>query len=224
MQPSIYLQDYLNPYLVEYLMASYTLFVMPYVFLMYLFQKGERMVFNKALLAQVIASVIAIACFINLPARGPRYLFDPASSTRYEQMPRFEHKLAGVRIDALYRITGFESLYLLQYEAWNRLERIKTDCMPSMHAALYLLCLMFVIRYWKMMRRGYAAVIFWSVSCASLLFSCVYLRYHWVVDILAGVLVAVISYIAAELIIDRWSLACEYGASWDEQQTAGGGQ
>ena len=221
MQPTIYLQDYLNPYLVEYLMASYTLFVMPYVFLMYLFQKGERAVFNKALLAQVIASVIAIVCFIYLPAKGPRYLFDPANSIKYERMPRFEQKLEGVRIDALYRVTGYESLYLLQYEAWNRLERIKTDCMPSMHAALYLLCLMFVLRYRKMMRRRYAAVLFWSVSCVSLIFSCVYLRYHWVVDVLAGVFVAVISYIAAELIIDRWSAAREHGAGRNERQTSG---
>jgi membrane-associated phospholipid phosphatase len=202
-QPTLLLEEYLNPYLVEFFMFSYTLFVLPYVFLMYLFQKGEKTVFNKMLLAQVIASIIALSCFIYLPAKGPRYVFAPYNSHLHQNMPRFEKQIEGVRIDALSKATGYESFYHLQYDVWNSLERIKTDCIPSMHTALYLLCLMFVIRYRTIMKWKYTAMIFWSVSCASLMFSCVYLRYHWAMDVFAGIIAAFISYMIAESIIDR---------------------
>jgi hypothetical protein len=86
-QPTIVLEKYLNPYLVEFFMASYTLFVLPYAFLMYLFQKREHAIFDKLLLAQVIASMIALACFIYLPALGPRYVLDPANTQRLGTPP-----------------------------------------------------------------------------------------------------------------------------------------
>ncbi len=201
--PALFLQKYYNPYLVEFFMFSYTLFVLPYAFLMYLFQKKEKTIFNKMLLAQVIASIIALVCFILLPAKGPRHVYDCQHSRTYQDMPCFDKEIKGVPIDALFNALGYESLYSLQKNVWNKLERIKTDSFPSMHTTLYLLCLIFVVRYHVIMRWKHAAMIFWSVSFVSLVFSCVYLQYHWVIDIFAGVIVAFLSYMLAELIVSR---------------------
>jgi membrane-associated phospholipid phosphatase len=101
------------------------------------------------------------------------------------------------------------------------LERVKTDCMPSMHTALYFLCFIFVFRYRNIMRWKYTGLIFWSVSCVSLIFSCVYLRYHWVVDVIAGICVAFMSYIAAELTMDRWHVTRESALSVNERPASG---
>jgi membrane-associated phospholipid phosphatase len=203
-QPTILLQHYINPWMVDFLMFMYSLFVLPYVFLIYLFQKKESELFSKLILSQIIASMVALICFIYLPARGPRFVFDQANCSMYENAPHFTSRLRGVPIQALYRTTGYESLFDLQHDAWNKLERVKTDCMPSMHAALYLICIFFVIRYGRIMKWRRLAAGFWIISGAFMLFGLVYLRYHWVMDIIAGIFVALCSFFASELIIDRW--------------------
>jgi len=222
-QPTIFLQDYLNPYLVEYSMIMYSFFVLPYLFLVYLFQKRESTLFSKLLLAHVIASIVALTCFIYLPAKGPRFVFDTAGSRLYENLPQFKNGINGVRIDSLYRATGYESLYRLQYDAWNNLERVKTDCMPSMHAALYLICIIIAVRYRKIMKWKRLATGFWITSGVSMLFSCIYLRYHWVIDIIAGIVVAFFSYSAAELIIERWLHTRELASARNKQLVSASG-
>ncbi len=207
-QPTIFLENYLNPFLVEYFMVAYSLFLLPFVFLLYLFRKGEKAAFDTTILAQVIAATIAIISFIFLPAQGPRHLFDPANAGPELNLPKYSRALEGVRINALVSATGRQSLFQVQYDGWNKLERVKTDCMPSMHTALYLICLIAVIRFRRKMKWRVAALVFWIVSCASLLFSCVYLRYHWFVDVFAGAAVAWISFLVAERLIRRRCAAC----------------
>ena len=217
-QPTIFLENYLYPFLVEYFMLAYSLFLLPFIFLLYLFRKGEKEAFDTAILAQVVAATIAVISFIFLPAQGPRYLFDPANDGQDMDLPKYSRALEGVRIGALEKATGRKSLFQAQYEGWNKLERVKTDCMPSMHTALYLICLIAVIRFRRMMKWKAAAMVFWSVSCASLVFSCVYLRYHWFMDVLAGAAVAGISFYLAERLISRRSAACRPAG---ELETAG---
>jgi membrane-associated phospholipid phosphatase len=219
-QPTIFMERWLHPFLVEYSMAAYSLFLLPFLFLLYLFRKGEREAFDITILAQVIVATIAVISFIFLPAEGPRHLFDPANDGRDVSLPKYSRPLEGVRIDALERATGRESLFRAQYDGWNMLERVKTDCMPSMHTALYLICLIAVIRFRRMMKWRRAALVFWSVSCASLVFSCVYLRYHWFVDVLAGAALAWLSFFIADSLIRRRSAACR---SSSELETADAG-
>lgn len=215
-QPTIFLERYLYPFMAEYFMFAYTLFVLPYLFLVYIYQKGDRPVFDRLLLSQIICSVIALTCFIYLPARGPRHVFDPGRGGLYADLPRYERSVEGVRIESLHGATGIESLYRFQYDAWNVLERVKTDCMPSMHTALYFLCLLYVVRYRGMFRWKRFALSFWSISCASLMFSCVYLRYHWAIDIIAGMVLAFLAFIAADRVIAYWDVLKAEGPGLSE--------
>jgi membrane-associated phospholipid phosphatase len=75
------------------------------------------------------------------------------------------------------------------------------DAFPSVHLAAALYLLLFDWRHWR--RR------FWRVlgPCLLLAFSTVYLRFHYVVDLLAGVLVA----------LAGWWTAEKYAASTDGQ-------
>ena len=202
-QPTISLERFLNPLLVEYSMAAYSLFLLPFLFLFFIYQKGERPVFDRLILSQVICAAIALTCFIYLPARGPRYVFDQARGGRDAELPRYGRSIEGVRIEPLYRATGVDSLFRFQYDGWNTLERVKTDCMPSMHTTLYVLCLIFVIRYRGIFKWRRLTLWFWSISCISLIFSCVYLRYHWVMDIVAGIVLAIAAFCAADWTIGR---------------------
>ena len=45
---------------------------------------------------------------------------------------------------------------------------------------------------------------FWLAGNISLIFSTVYLRYHWVVDVIAGIVLAVIAYYLTEIFYKYW--------------------
>jgi len=45
---------------------------------------------------------------------------------------------------------------------------------------------------------------FWLVGNISLIFSTVYLRYHWVVDVIAGIILAVLAFYLTEIFYKYW--------------------
>ena len=63
--------------------------------------------------------------------------------------------------------------------------RINRDCFPSLHTAISLLLL------WECWR--YARVLFWTFLpfVITIPFACVYLRYHYVTDVIAGVFLSI---------------------------------
>ncbi|MCJ7774410.1 MAG: phosphatase PAP2 family protein, partial [Desulfobacterales bacterium] len=122
-----------------------------------------------------------------------------------KNVPEFSSRLQGIRFDFLLNLTGRESFYALQYDMWNYLERIKTDCMPSMHACLCLICLIYALRYTEIFKWKKLAVSFWVIGVFSLIISTVYLRYHWVIDIVAGGVLTIFAYYAAEMIYLKWN-------------------
>ena len=62
--------------------------------------------------------------------------------------------------------------------------RIERDCFPSLHTAISAVCL---FTAWKHLR-----TFFWVTvpMMATIPFACIYLRYHYAVDVLAGLLLA----------------------------------
>ena len=78
-------------------------------------------------------------------------------------------------------------LYLIAdvKEAMMDKTRIGFDCFPSMHTGATLLLSGYSYKFLR--------PIFWAAlpMVVSIPFACVYLRYHYVVDVLAGVLLAV---------------------------------
>ena len=64
------------------------------------------------------------------------------------------------------------------------IEKIKQDCFPSGHTAVALLSLLLALRYARRL------VPFLIPLVLALIFSTVYLRYHYVADVLAGIILA----------------------------------
>jgi membrane-associated phospholipid phosphatase len=206
-QPTIWLEKLLHPIAVEYFMLAYVLFIVyPYFYLVYLYQKNKLFVFHKAMLAQVISLIFALTCFITLPAMGPRATIkvDNLKHQNNSEMLYYSKSLKGVQIDFLKEWTGKPSLFQLQYDMWNQIERIKTDCMPSMHTCLCLIVLFYAVRYRRFFKYRKTSMWFWLIGNISLIFSTVYLRYHWVVDVIAGIVLAVIAYYLTEIFYKYW--------------------
>ncbi len=80
----------------------------------------------------------------------------------------------------------------------NALERFKQDAFPSGHTAVVLLVLYYAWHY----VRG----LFWVFLpvVIALIFSTVYLRYHYVIDVLAGILLAVFCVVLERVTTARW--------------------
>ncbi len=217
-QPTIWMQKFIHPVAVEYFMVAYGMFfIYPFVYLIYLLQRNRLDVFYRVIMAQVISLIISLSCYILFPAIGPRFVFNPNFPKLAENLPEFTTRLQGVRIDFLLNLTGRESFYALQYDMWNYLERIKTDCMPSMHACLCLICLMYALRFREIFKWKKLAVSFWVTGVFSLIISTIYLRYHWVIDIIAGVALTIAVYYVTEKIYHRWVLILKRNGCTDHE-------
>lgn len=204
-QPTIWLQKFIHPVAVDYFMVAYGMFVVyPFVYLIYLLQRNRLDVFYRVIIAQVVSLIVSLSCYILFPAIGPRFIFNPDFPKMPENLPQFTSRLHGVRFDFLLNLTGRKSFYALQVDMWNYLERIKTDCMPSNHACLCLICLIYALRYREIFKRRTLSVNFWIIGVVSLIVSTVYLRYHWAIDIIAGAVLAIIAYYVAEMTYRKW--------------------
>ena len=204
-QPTLWMQKLLHPVAIEYFMLAYGMFfIYPFFYLIYLLQKNKIEYFQKVMLAEILALIISLSFFIILPTYGPRFILDPTSTNFIQQSLRYSESLQGISIPFLYNLTGYNSLYSIQVDFWNFLERVKTDCFPSLHTCLCLLCLFYAIRFRKIFKHKKLALWFWIVGVISLIFSTVYLRYHWVIDVIAGIVLAVAVYFITEWIFNLW--------------------
>jgi len=176
-------------------------FIYPFFYLIYLLQKNEVEIFQKVMLAQILAVIIALISFLIFPAIGPRFTLDPGSAHAFENSILYSQNLTGLSLPFFDRNISF---YSLQVDLWNYIERINTDCFPSLHACLCLICLIYALRFKRIFKYTKLAVWFWIIGVTSLIISTVFLRYHWVVDVIAGAVLAIVVYFIAGVIYKSW--------------------
>ncbi|MFC2088247.1 phosphatase PAP2 family protein [Calditrichota bacterium] len=204
-QPTIWFQQFVYPIAVDYFMIAYSMFfIYPFFYLIFLLQKNQVDIFQKVLLAQILALIISLGSFLLFPALGPRFILNPETAPIMDNVILYSNNLEGIILPLLYNLTEYKSLYAAQYDLWNFLERVKTDCFPSMHTCLCLICLFYALRFKNLFKYRRLAIWFWIFGVASLIFSTVYLRYHWVIDVITGIILAIVIYFITEWIFNRW--------------------
>jgi len=67
-----------------------------------------------------------------------------------------------------------------------------------------IISLRYALRFRNIFKYKTIAVWFWLIGVTSLVISTVYLRYHWVVDVLAGVILAIAAYYLTEVLYKSW--------------------
>ncbi len=93
------------------------------------------------------------------------------------------------------------------------IEKIKQDCFPSGHTAVALLALLLAKRYAKKLVPYLAPLV------VALIFSTVYLRYHYVADVIAGIVLAYASAILGIKIHEKFEEST-WGSHGDESGTS----
>jgi membrane-associated phospholipid phosphatase len=171
--PTQWLYKIANPYLTEYFQFSYMMyFVMPVVQGIDLHLSGrdkDLTVFSRII---VFTFYLSYLLYFFMPAIGPRFTLHDFTGTSLE--------LPGLWITETFR-------YLVNTGggippgALNPAEVVNRDCMPSGHTMITLVNIYMGFK----LKTRFRWVIF--VVGSSLVLATIYLRYHYVVDVIAGI-------------------------------------
>lgn len=164
--PTVWLERFTWPPLTEVLQLTYsTYYFLPLVLGVVLWRKGCFDEFYYWVYIVVLGFYLSYLGYIAVPAIGPRFL---PSIAQAQTIP-----LSGVWLFQPVR------------EMLDRAEGITRDCFPSGHTELTLLVLIYA--------RSFHKKVFWCLLPlgTGVIISTVYLRYHYVIDVVAGVLLAI---------------------------------
>lgn len=158
-------------------------YVLPLVLGVILYQKGKRWQFEELVLTVVACFYFTYIGYLFFPTVGPRVPVEVETTV-----------LGGGMISQGIRA-------FLRFA-----ERTTTDAFPSGHTAVALVCLFLGWRMLPLLRLPLVLVV------AGIIFTTVYLHYHYVVDVVAGVVLGVVTpYLAQALrqlleprLVRRW--------------------
>jgi membrane-associated phospholipid phosphatase len=177
------------PPLTEYLQLCYTLFyLLPVALAVEFIVRKREDLYDDVVLVFVYGFYLSYIAYFALPAVGPRFTLHDFAST-----PR---ELPGVVItDALRAfINAGESI---STDAPNPRAEAQRDAFPSGHVQMSLLAIWIAWRHRARIRLPV------TIVAGSLVFATVYLRYHYVVDVLGGLIFFLIT-VATVPRIERW--------------------
>ncbi len=157
--PAIWLERVSSPWLTDLLSLAYaSYYFIPVILITTLYFRGGKREFPVIVFTLLLGYYLSFLGYIAMPTIGPRFA---VASLQANPLP------GGT-------ITG-TIIHII-----NLLEHNQRDCFPSGHTQMVLISLWFAFRY----RRP----LFWIYLPISILliFSTIYLRYHYVVDVAAG--------------------------------------
>ncbi|MEO8436659.1 MAG: phosphatase PAP2 family protein [Pyrinomonadaceae bacterium] len=163
--PTVWIERLHNPLLTEYLQIVYSFFIPALLVVALIIWRRRRVdEFRRYAFLISLGFLVSYLFYFLVPARGPRFLLSHLQQS----------ELSGVWM--------FERVRNLL----DRLEGIHYDCFPSGHTLLTLLA------WWSSRRISRLFFFVFTIFTVSQVFSTVYLRYHYVVDLVAGAVFAIV--------------------------------
>ena len=161
--PTVWLERLHHPVLTEYLQLVYTSFYfLPLILIILLYKQNRMEEFDYFAFIVVYGFYSSYLGYFLVPAIGPRFTLEYLQS---------------------FPLHGLGFAEKLQH-VLNTLENIQRDAFPSGHTEITLLTMYFAAKY----HRKYFYVLL--IIGSSLIFSTVYLRYHYVIDVIGGAVFA----------------------------------
>lgn len=175
--PTIAVERFMFPLLTDIIQAAYsTYYFLPISLGIALKLKKMHVEFEKSLFFIMLCFYISYLGYILFPALGPRYAM---------------HHLYNGELEGIILTEPIHNLL-------NALEGIKRDAFPSGHTGIALMVLF--------LSYGYIRKLFWKllVPVIFLLIATVYCRYHYVVDVIGGIVLVIITIIAGEIYYNNY--------------------
>ena len=159
--PTVWLERIISPTLSALLQFAYiSYYFMPLSLGAVLIARGRLREFEGVLFGILLCFYLSYTGYLLFPAIGPRFTLDHLQTGDLQLPP----------------------LIATIQETLNTLEKNKTDAFPSGHTAVSLMSLYYA---WSLREKKLFSVLVPTVT--ALLVSTVYLRYHYVIDVIAGV-------------------------------------
>jgi membrane-associated phospholipid phosphatase len=159
--PTVWLEHLISPLLTALLQFAYiSYYFIPVSLGVVLIARGRFGEFEEVLFGILLCFYLSYIGYLLVPAIGPRFTISHLQTGDLQVSP----------------------LIATIQETLNALEKNKTDAFPSGHTAVSLMCLYYA---WKEREKKLFAVLIPVVT--GLLISTVYLRYHYVIDVIAGI-------------------------------------
>lgn len=190
--PTEYLFQYSFPVLTEILQIAYsTFFFLPLILIFELQMKKEIQNFKFTAFALVLGFVLSYIGYFLVPAIGPRFTLHEFEMTNIE--------LPGLWLTNHLReiINAAEAV---PAGTLNPIEVVQRDVFPSGHTQMTLIVMYLSYKFKTNFR------FFMYVVGTLLIFATVYLRYHYVVDLIGGLLFMILTMYLAKLLFNRWSI------------------
>jgi membrane-associated phospholipid phosphatase len=188
--PTHWIYRFANPVLTEYFQIWYNFFqLMLVVPAVGFFAGGRSREFRVYAMMLLLGFYASYLLYFILPAIGPRFELHDFFAT--------DKELPGLLLTKPFRDfinagNGITPDMRNPYDVVNR------DCMPSGHTMLSVLG---ILLSWRFRSRWRWLI---TIGGISIIISTIYLRYHYVVDLMAGATLAVILYFAMPLILRIW--------------------
>ena len=175
--PTVWAERWIHPFITEILYMLYAFyFPMPLIVIGWMIKRKKFQEVEQAVFVLALCYYAAYIIYFFVPVCGPRfYLAD----------------LQTLPLDGYLLAEPIRNII-------NILEPNKLDAFPSLHAAILLLTLLIARKYHRAMY-----LIFIPVA-VGILVSLVYLRYHYVIDVLVGLLLAILSWILGNRLYEKY--------------------
>jgi membrane-associated phospholipid phosphatase len=173
--PTVWMERFNNSLLTAMLQTAYlSYYCLPFAVGTALFIKEKHDEFTTTVFTIILCFYLSYIGYLLFPAVGPRFTLNHLQTADLQAGP---------------------------WTRWiqqtlNSLEHNKTDAFPSGHTAVALVSLFYALKFRQ-------KVLSWVLVpvVSALIISTVYLRYHYVIDVIAGILLAVLT-----IFISPWML------------------
>ena len=194
--PTEWIYRFANPVLTEYFQIWYNFFQLMLVPpAIGFFVKRRMRTFRIYIMTLLFGFYVSYLLYFLMPAIGPRFII--------HDFYAIDKELPGLVLTGPFRtlINAGNNITPAMTERPTETDPydfVNRDCMPSGHTMMSVLGLMMAWRYrskWRWML---------LVGSPSVVISTVYLRYHYAVDVIAGIILAVIVFYSHEAIVRWW--------------------
>jgi membrane-associated phospholipid phosphatase len=177
--PTLWMEQWIVPWFTDIMSLAYlSYYFIPVAFIAILYLKGRMVELERSIFILAFGYYISFIGYILFPAVGPRYAM----------IHLYSIPLEGSFITDFVRDT------------LNALEHNKRDVMPSGHTQMVLMVLFLARRYEKIL-----FYVFLPIICG-LILSTVYLRYHYVIDLMVGGALAIGCVLIGSQLYKWWNL------------------
>jgi membrane-associated phospholipid phosphatase len=193
--PTVELYKISNPILTELLQIVYgTFYLLPVILGIDLFLQRKRSEFEKAAFYTVFGFILSFIGYLLVPAIGPRFTLHDFSMNNFE-MPGL------LLTDFLREIvnTG-ESI---PSGTINPHLVVQRDAFPSGHTQVTLIVMILSFKFKSRLKY------FFLINGTLLIFATVYLRYHYVIDLIGGAAFMFFTFFSGKIIYNKWSRFCD---------------